>query len=68
MSNPFTKIAERSKETAAPPATPDGPTEMTARTCGHCGAPRPAGTNLKACAYCGGSFMAVDVLIPHAAE
>lgn len=28
----------------------------TTKKCGTCGAPRPAGTNLKICDYCGGDF------------
>ncbi len=31
----------------------DAKGEVELRTCGHCGAPRAEGTNLRVCTYCG---------------
>ena len=44
-------ILANAKRTTAVQGDAKGEVEL--RTCTHCGAPRPEGTNLRVCAYCG---------------
>ncbi len=68
MSNPFKKIAATSKETAKKWESTKQTSSVNTVECPQCGAPRPVNTNLAECAYCGFTFMAVDVIIKPKAE
>lgn len=61
--NPFKKLANNSKETAKKWNSERKDSSVETITCKQCGAPRPANTLLKTCAFCGYQFMdeAVDI-------
>ncbi|MCK7555565.1 hypothetical protein MKQ70_11310 [Chitinophaga sedimenti] len=65
MSNPFKKIADTAKETQKKWESTKEEPAVTTITCPKCGSPRPVGTNIAICAYCGHKFMEVKVEIKH---
>ena len=53
----FSRLARNAAASTRPHPEQRDAAEARARTCATCGAPRPTGTDLRACDYCGTAFM-----------
>lgn len=57
MTDRFKRIARISAATAKQWVDTRKASEVETRTCPQCGAPRPTGTDIRQCSYCGFQFM-----------
>jgi hypothetical protein len=61
MSNPFKKITKNAENSKKEWDSVRTSADAKTKQCDGCGAPRPKGTDLTICNFCGGQFMEIDV-------
>ena len=60
MGNPFKKIINNANKSKKIYGNENETSETKSKKCPHCGAARPADTNLTTCDYCGHKFMDLE--------